>query len=113
MISCHLAVSHFYEIFTDTVVIHKFMKLLNCNTFPSIFKAFFDLQFVSFLYISNLLIIIIIIIFFLGMEVYLHSLTFCRVTLLLGPPGCGKTSLLKALSGNLDQSLKVLRFNNT
>ncbi|KAK1401932.1 pleiotropic drug resistance protein 3-like [Heracleum sosnowskyi] len=29
-----------------------------------------------------------------------------RMTLLLGPPGCGKTSLLKALSGNLDQSLK-------
>ncbi|XP_062144197.1 pleiotropic drug resistance protein 3-like [Alnus glutinosa] len=30
-----------------------------------------------------------------------------RITLLLGPPGCGKTSLLKALSGNLDQSLKL------
>nr|GLL29395.1 pleiotropic drug resistance protein 3-like isoform X1 [Ipomoea trifida] len=30
-----------------------------------------------------------------------------RMTLLLGPPGCGKTSLLKALSGNLDNSLKV------
>ncbi|KAF5454239.1 hypothetical protein F2P56_023919 [Juglans regia] len=30
-----------------------------------------------------------------------------RLTLLLGPPGCGKTSLLKALSGNLDQSLKI------
>lgn len=30
-----------------------------------------------------------------------------RLTLLLGPPGCGKTSLLKALSGNLDKSLKV------
>nr|XP_017241624.1 PREDICTED: pleiotropic drug resistance protein 3-like isoform X1 [Daucus carota subsp. sativus] len=29
-----------------------------------------------------------------------------RMTLLLGPPGCGKTSLLKALSGNLDKSLK-------
>ncbi|KAH7542900.1 hypothetical protein FEM48_Zijuj02G0124200 [Ziziphus jujuba var. spinosa] len=29
-----------------------------------------------------------------------------RLTLLLGPPGCGKTSLLKALSGNLDKSLK-------
>ncbi|KAK4476752.1 hypothetical protein RD792_015912 [Penstemon davidsonii] len=30
-----------------------------------------------------------------------------RMTLLLGPPGCGKTSLLKALSANLDKSLKV------
>ncbi|XP_041019937.1 pleiotropic drug resistance protein 3-like [Juglans microcarpa x Juglans regia] len=30
-----------------------------------------------------------------------------RLTLLLGPPGCGKTSLLKALSGNLVESLKI------
>ncbi|XP_048499276.1 pleiotropic drug resistance protein 3-like isoform X2 [Beta vulgaris subsp. vulgaris] len=30
-----------------------------------------------------------------------------RMTLLLGPPGCGKTSLLLALSGNLDSSLEI------
>ncbi|CAL5378402.1 unnamed protein product [Camellia sinensis] len=30
-----------------------------------------------------------------------------RTTLLLGTPGCGKTTLLKALSGNLRKSLKV------
>ncbi|KAL8061438.1 hypothetical protein ABFX02_02G086500 [Erythranthe guttata] len=30
-----------------------------------------------------------------------------RMTLLLGPPGCGKTTLLKALSGSLDKSLQV------
>ncbi|KAH7655213.1 P-loop containing nucleoside triphosphate hydrolase protein [Dioscorea alata] len=30
-----------------------------------------------------------------------------RLTLLLGPPGCGKTTFLKALAGNLDKSLKV------
>ncbi|KAM7279784.1 hypothetical protein ACFE04_006918 [Oxalis oulophora] len=31
-----------------------------------------------------------------------------RMTLLLGPPGCGKTTLLLALSGNLSHSLKIL-----
>ncbi|CAA7046262.1 unnamed protein product [Microthlaspi erraticum] len=29
-----------------------------------------------------------------------------RLTLLLGPPGCGKTTMLKALSGNLENNLK-------
>lgn len=31
----------------------------------------------------------------------------CRMTLLLGPPGSGKSSLLMALAGKLDSNLKV------
>jgi ABC-type multidrug transport system ATPase subunit len=31
----------------------------------------------------------------------------CRMTLLLGPPSSGKTTLLLALSGKLDPNLKV------
>ncbi|KAJ0052683.1 hypothetical protein Pint_00783 [Pistacia integerrima] len=37
----------------------------------------------------------------------LHKFTFIQVTLLLGPPVCGKTTLLQALTGKLNQSLKV------
>ncbi|XP_047941583.1 pleiotropic drug resistance protein 3-like isoform X2 [Salvia hispanica] len=35
------------------------------------------------------------------------SFIHCRMTLLLGPPGCGKTTLFKALSSNLRRSLKM------
>lgn len=35
----------------------------------------------------------------------------CRLTLLLGPPGCGKTTFLLALAGKLNSSsLKVVIF---
>lgn len=33
---------------------------------------------------------------------------FCRMTLLLGPPSSGKTTLLLALAGELDKDLKVI-----
>lgn len=36
-----------------------------------------------------------------------------RMTLLLGPPGCGKTTFLLALSGKLDKSLKVCKSKRT
>lgn len=32
---------------------------------------------------------------------------YCRMTLLLGPPGAGKTILLKALAGKLEKDLRV------
>lgn len=38
---------------------------------------------------------------------------FHRITLLLGPPGCGKTTLLKVLSGILHEPLKVPCFPYT
>ncbi|KAL8542756.1 hypothetical protein ACS0TY_003583 [Phlomoides rotata] len=37
----------------------------------------------------------------------LEDLEGIVMTLLLGPPGCGKTTLLKALSGNLDKPLRA------
>lgn len=35
----------------------------------------------------------------------------CRMTLLLGPPSSGKTTLLLALAGKLDKALKVIFFS--
>ena len=51
----------------------------------------------------------------ISMEYFVLSLLFFRMTLLLGPPGAGKTSLLLALAGTLPSSLKVLalRFHGT
>lgn len=39
--------------------------------------------------------------------IWLASVQHCRMTLLLGPPGCGKTTLLLALAGKLNKNLKV------
>lgn len=36
---------------------------------------------------------------------------FCRLTLLLGPPSSGKTTLLLALAGRLGHHLQVLRLS--
>ncbi|KAJ1284239.1 hypothetical protein BS78_03G189900 [Paspalum vaginatum] len=41
------------------------------------------------------------------MEKLQRTTRICRLTLLLGPPGCGKTSLLLALAGQLDSALKM------
>ena len=38
---------------------------------------------------------------------HFFSYVFCRMTLLLGPPSSGKTTLLLALAGKLDPDLKV------
>ncbi|CAL5383646.1 unnamed protein product [Camellia sinensis] len=38
---------------------------------------------------------------------FMDDFVGCRLTLLLGPPGCGKTTLLLALAGKLNQSVKV------
>lgn len=38
------------------------------------------------------------------------SIKPCRLTLLLGPPASGKTTLLLALAGKLDDELRVSHF---
>jgi stage III sporulation protein SpoIIIAA len=39
--------------------------------------------------------------------IFFFAYVFCRMTLLLGPPSSGKTTLLLALAGKLDPDLKV------
>uniref|UniRef100_A0ACD5Y0G5 Uncharacterized protein n=1 Tax=Avena sativa TaxID=4498 RepID=A0ACD5Y0G5_AVESA len=41
------------------------------------------------------------------MQILKTFLCTCRMTLLLGPPGCGKTTLLLALAGKLNKNLQV------
>ena len=39
-----------------------------------------------------------------------NCMLIVRMTLLLGPPGAGKTTFLQALAGKLDKDLKVTFF---
>lgn len=39
-----------------------------------------------------------------------NCMLIVRMTLLLGPPGAGKTTFLQALAGRLDKDLKVIFF---